>query len=155
MEGFLVREVLGSLDPGHVVSEWVTIDWQDCARRRFRVITDHGTPLGIDLPEGQGLSHGDVVYQVGSRIIAVRVRPTGVLVATPASVEQMGRAAYHIGNLHQPCLVQGETLVVLDDPVPQNVLDRLQVPYVQAQKVLEKGFTTNRLSDLTLSPHHD
>lgn len=155
MEGFLVRHVLGSLDQGQAPSEWVTIDWQDCARRRFRVVTDHGMALGIDLPEGQGLSHGDVVYQTGNQIIAVRVRPTGVLVATPASVEQMGRAAYHIGNLHQPCLVQGETLVVLDDPVPQNVLNRLKIPYVQANKVLEKGFTTNRLSDLTLSHHHD
>ncbi|MDA8194949.1 MAG: hypothetical protein M0Z53_13260 [Thermaerobacter sp.] len=151
--GILVKQTLGPVGRDETVSEWLTIDWQDCARKRFRSATDQGRAVAVDLEAGDGLAAGDVLWREGTRVIAVRVRPVMVLTAEPASLTEMGLAAYHVGNLHQPCLVEEGRLVVPDDPIMEGLFQQLGIEFVRSPRVLARGFFSSRRA--ALGHRHD
>lgn len=89
--------------------ETVTITRLESQRVRMRKTTNKGTDVGIDLPKGTKLRHGDVVLQENDKMIVVEIEPEDVLhvkvkenIPHHHAVEVPIRLGHTIGNLHRP-----------------------------------------------------
>ncbi|MCJ8504904.1 urease accessory protein UreE [Kocuria flava] len=82
--------------------ERVALAGPELRRRVQRVVTDHGTEVGIRLAERRELRDGDILHRDGRRAVVVTTLPTDVLVVAPATIGQMGRVAHALGNRHLP-----------------------------------------------------
>lgn len=138
------RDVLGRLQGNESNVEYVSVNWEECARRRLRKVTDRGTEVVIDLPPGPPLADGDILIRETQRTIAVRMLPADILVARPASLREMGTLCYQIGNLHQPVWVGEEEVVLPDEPQNEALLQRSHLPYAKERRLLPQGFATSR-----------
>src|SRR4051812_8569646 len=84
------------------------LTWRDCARRAVRGVTRGGLRVGVLLPLGQCVGHGDVVFEDGSSFVEVHVLPCEMLVANFADSVSIANAALELGNLHVPVQVLSE-----------------------------------------------
>lgn len=103
----------------------VELTWRDCARRAVRARSRGGTAVGILLPLGESVRHGDVVYEDDSAIIVVTVAPCEVVVAEFADPISLAKAALELGNLHVPVEASGTlALTTLPDGPAAGVFRR-------------------------------
>ena len=106
-------------------SDTLDVSWRDCARRAIRGTTRGGVAVGVLLPLGQSLRHGDVLFEDDARLVVASVVPVEVWVASFEDTASMAAAALELGNLHVPVEVaEGATLVALPDGPTRGVLDR-------------------------------
>ena len=127
----LCDRVLGnvaSLPPDQLAGKTIdTLDvtWRDCARRAVRGTTRGGVAVGVLLPLGQSLRHGDVLFEDAARVVVASVIPVEVWVASFEDSASMAAAALELGNLHVPVEVaDGPALVALPDGPTRGVFDR-------------------------------
>lgn len=107
------------------VRDTIDLSWRDCARRAVRARSRRGRTVGILLPLGSTLRHGDVVFEDDEEFVAVSVSPCDVWVADFADGASIAMAALELGNLHLPVEVPGPAqLVTLPDGPARGVLDR-------------------------------
>jgi len=133
----LCDRVLGNVDsdaadgyagrPRHVLE----LSWRECARRAVRGRTTSGVRVGVLLPPGTQLRHGDVIADDGAAVLVViSVLPCEVWVAEFADVGSLAAASLELGNLHVPVEVVTDgrlppALVTPPDGPTRGVLDRL------------------------------
>mgnify|MGYP004479040359 CR=1 FL=1 len=109
----IVEAVLGNLaelteqERAGLHLERVALSGPELRKRVQRVVTDHGTELGLRLAERRELKDGDILHREGSNAVVVSTLPTDVLVVAPATIEQMGRVAHALGNRHLPAQFLG------------------------------------------------
>ncbi|HYO08875.1 MAG TPA: urease accessory protein UreE [Tepidisphaeraceae bacterium] len=122
--------ILGNLGDGepwldHAARDVIDLTWFECFRRAVKKRTRGGRSVGLLLPLGTTLHHGDVVWKDDGGIIAVEVRPCEVLAVRPATLAETGMIAAELGNLHVPLEVRRDgTLLVLPDGPVEGVLRR-------------------------------
>lgn len=103
----------------------VALTWRDCTRRAVRARTGSGRQIGVLLPLGATLRHGDVLLETEDRLAVVDVTPCEVWVADFPDAASMASAALELGNLHVPVEVAGVLqLVILPDGPTRGALDR-------------------------------
>jgi urease accessory protein len=133
----LCDRVLGNVDSdaaGHYsgrAGDVLELSWRECARRAVRGRTTSGRAIGVLLPRGDHLRHGDVIaddHAMG--LVVVSVVPCEVWVAEFADAALLAAAALELGNLHVPVEVVADgslppALVTLPDGPTRGVLDRL------------------------------
>ena len=101
------------------------VSWRDCARRAVRGTTRGGVAVGVLLPLGQSLRHGDVLFEDDARLVVASVIPVEVWVASFDNPASMAAAALELGNLHVPVEVgDALTLTALPDGPTRGVFDR-------------------------------
>ena len=101
------------------------VTWRDCARRAIRCRTERGISVGVLLPLGINLCHGDVVLETQSTVVVAYVIPCEVWVAEFADAGSMATAALELGNLHIPVeVLEGVQLATLADGPARGVLDK-------------------------------
>lgn len=106
------------------------VTWRDCARRAVRGTTRGGVSVGVLLPLGQSLRHGDVLFEDHVRLVVASVIPVEVWVAGFETASSMAAAALELGNLHVPVEVaEGTTLIALPDGPTRGVFDRRAVKW--------------------------
>ena len=118
---------------GYAGREWDALEltWRDCTRRALRGRTEAGRSVGVLLPVGTQLRHGDVLAdEESTALVVVTVSPCETWVADFADAASMATASLELGNLHVPVEVPvGVTgplrLVTLPDGPTRGVLDRL------------------------------
>jgi urease accessory protein len=87
---------------------------------RRKVLTSaQGTPFLVDLAQATSLDHGDAFELEGGRLIAVVAAQEALLEVTGAD---LARIAWHIGNRHTPCQIDGDRLLIQRDHVIRNML---------------------------------
>lgn len=97
-------------------AEQIPLDRTDLQRCRLRTVSDRGTDVGIDLPPGTTLQHGDLVEGDG-RIMVIRQNPEVVGVVRPRPgagripAGTMALVAHAIGNMHRPISVTDDMVV--------------------------------------------
>ena len=96
---------------------------------RRRVTTRAGRTLALALPTGSVLIPGDVLHVGPGWYVAVEAAPEPVLVVTPRSREEAIRVAFEVGNRHFMLALDGERLLVPDDPAMDQLLARLGVVF--------------------------
>jgi urease accessory protein len=99
---------------------------------RRRVTTRAGRELALALPTGSVLTPGDVLHVARTWYVVVEAAPEPVLAATPATRAQALQLAFEVGNRHFTFAIDGERMLVPDDPAMEQILQRLGVPWERA-----------------------
>jgi urease accessory protein len=96
---------------------------------RRRVTTVGGRMLALALPTGTVMQPGDVLYVASDWYVMIEAAPEPVLAVTPRSHHEALRIAFEVGNRHFTLAVDGERLLVPDDPAMDQLLTRLRVGF--------------------------
>jgi urease accessory protein len=100
---------------------------------RRRVITRNGRELALALPTGSVLVPGDVLHVARDFYVVIEAALERVLAVTPRSREEGLRVAFEVGNRHFVLAVDGERLLVPDDPAMEQLLGRMGVAWQREQ----------------------
>ncbi|AUW94905.1 MAG: hypothetical protein OWR62_16460 [Sulfobacillus thermotolerans] len=148
MEPVSVTAVIGIYEENQTEKtiDWVDIDVELCDKLRWKKETEQGRLLLVDLPRFTTIGHHDVLYDDGHYQIVARMQPVAVWVMEPKTFEEMGTLCYHIGNLHQPCLVDGHTVLAPPEESLRALAHALKVSCRQEERILPRGFATRSRS---------
>jgi urease accessory protein len=100
----------------------VALIYEQRQKSRLKVITNAGVTLGLFLPRGTILKHGDILLADDGSCIRVEAAPEQLSVIESHDNFQLLRAAYHLGNRHVMLQIAAGQLAyqhdhVLDDMV--------------------------------------
>ena len=96
---------------------------------RRRVMTSAGRTLALALPTGSLLMPGAVLYVGADWYVVVECAAEPCFAVMPASREEALRVAFEVGNRHFNLAIDGERLLVPDDPGMDILLTRMGVHY--------------------------
>ncbi len=102
---------------------------------RRRVTTRAGRALALALPTGSALTPGEILHVGPGWYVVIEAAPEPVLAVTPRSREEALRVAFEVGNRHFTLAIEGERLLVPDDPAMDQLLTRLGVPFERVRAV--------------------
>ena len=102
---------------------------------RRRVTTQAGRTLALALPTGSVLTPGEILHVGPGWYVVIEAAPEPVLAVTPRSREEAIRIAFEVGNRHFTLALDGERLLVPDDPAMDQLLGRLGVAFERVQSV--------------------
>lgn len=102
---------------------------------RRRVRTRAGRDLHLALPTGSRLTPGDVVHVGPDWYVRVEAAIEAVLAVRPPSIEDTVRLAFEVGNRHFTLALDGDRLLVPDDPAMVQLLDRLGFAYERTRAI--------------------
>lgn len=102
---------------------------------RRRLKTASGREVALALPTGSVLEHGALLFLGPDFYLEVEAIPEPVLAVLPGSYREGLRAAFEVGNLHFPLGVDGERLLVPDDPAMEQLLTRLGLAFEKTEAV--------------------
>ena len=102
---------------------------------RRRVTTRAGRTLALALPTGSVLTPGEILHVGPGWYVVVEAAPEPVLAVTPRSRDEALRVAFEVGNRHFTLAIDGERLLVPDDPAMDQLLTRLGVAFERARSV--------------------
>jgi len=102
---------------------------------RRRVTTQAGRTLALALPTGSVLTPGDILHVGPGWYVVIEAAREPVLAVTPRSREEALRIAFEVGNRHFTLAIDGERLLVPDDPAMDQLLGRLGVAFDRVQSV--------------------
>ncbi len=103
-------------------ADTVTLDYDARFLRRKRLVADGGLTFVVDLEQTTSLDQGDALELTDGRLVQVKAAAEEVLVITG---DHLPRLAWHIGNRHTPCQIEGARLVIQRDPVIKHMLEHL------------------------------
>jgi urease accessory protein len=92
---------------------------------RRRVETRAGRALTLALPTGSTLTPGEVLHRDTTWYVVVEAAPEPLLAVTPRSHAEALRVAFEVGNRHFTLALDGDRLLVPDDPAMEELLTRL------------------------------
>ncbi len=154
----IVEAVLGNLaelteqERAGLHLERVVLDGPSLRKRIQRVVTDHGTEVGIRLAQRRELQDGDILHREGRNAVVVSTLPTEILAVAPESVERAAFVAHSLGNRHLPAQffgpaaafegLEGHTgvMVVQYDHTAEAFLRSAGVRYARLERVMEIPF---------------
>jgi urease accessory protein len=102
---------------------------------RRRVTTRGGRELLLALPTGSTLQSGAVLHVGPDFYVALEAALEPVLAVTPHSREEALRVAFEVGNRHFTLALDGDRLLVADDPAMEQLLTRLGVDWARDRAV--------------------
>jgi len=94
-----------------------------------------GRTLALALPTGSTLTPGQILHVGPDWYVVVEGAPERVLSVTPGSREAALRVAFEVGNRHFTLAIEGDRLLVPDDPAMEQLLTRLGVSFARATAV--------------------
>lgn len=102
---------------------------------RRRVTTQAGRTLALALPTGSALTPGEILHVGPGWYVVIEAAPEPVLAVTPRSRDEAIRIAFEVGNRHFTLALDGECLLIPDDPAMEQLLGRLGVAFERVQRV--------------------
>jgi len=107
------------------VDEILELSFEQRERSRFRAELLGGEEIGVDLPNGALLRHGDRLLLDDGRVIAIEAAAETLMEVRARNAVQLTRIAYHVGNRHVPMQVGAGWLRLLPDHVLKAMIERL------------------------------
>jgi urease accessory protein UreE len=101
---------------------------------RRRVRTRAGRELHLALPTGSGLAPGDVIHVDADWYVRVEAATERVLVVRPTGFADAVRLGFEVGNRHFTLAVEGDQLLIPDDPAMVQLLGRLGVAFERDER---------------------
>ena len=105
----------------HDATDTVALDYEARLIRRRRLVSAKGVEFLVDLAETISLNAGDCFDLGDNGTVAVEAAPEALLEVTG----DLPRLAWHIGNRHTPCKIEGDRLLIRDDHVLADMLKQL------------------------------
>jgi urease accessory protein len=105
----------------------LTAEERRWARRRVR--TQGGRALALALPTGTRLRPGEIIVVAPAWYVVVEAAVEPVIAIAPRSRDEALRIAFEVGNRHCALAIEGDELLVPDDPAMRQLLERLGVEW--------------------------
>jgi urease accessory protein len=118
----MATEMAGPEGPAHEVIE---LAFEQRERSRFRATLLSGEEIGVDLPPGTLIRHGDRLRLADGRVVAVEAAREHLLEVHAHDAVGLARIAYHVGNRHVPLQIGDGWLRLLPDHVLRAMIERL------------------------------
>lgn len=132
--------------------ETAPVKSDDLLKSILRVTSDHGRDYGIRLDdESEVLENGSAFLLGDKKLLVLSVVPDEVIVITPKDIDDMGRIAHMLGNLHKPVQVKDGTITLLMDPVVAETLKQQGTAYTVEEMRLDAPM---QYANLTPGHHH-
>ena len=93
-------QIVERLSEGAPVQATLTLPFELRQKSRLRARLDSGEEVGLFLPRGTVLRHGDRLRATSGLVVEVRAAPETVSTARADDPLLLARAAYHLGNRH-------------------------------------------------------
>ncbi len=93
-------QIVERLNADLPVQATLTLPFDLRCKSRLRTRLDSGEEVGLFLPRGTVLRHGDRLRATGGLVVEVRAAPETVSTARADAPLLLARAAYHLGNRH-------------------------------------------------------
>lgn len=106
----------------------LALTWEQRRWVRGKFRTAKGREIGLALPTGTPLAPGAVVLIEKDWYVRVEALAEPLLFVTPRNHAESIKLAFEIGNRHFPLALEGQDVVVPDDPVMAQLFARLNVP---------------------------
>ncbi len=135
---------LHDADLGRLERDALVLTAEERRWGRRRVTTRAGRTLALALPTGSVLTPGDILYIGPGWYVVIEAAPEPVLVVTPGSREEAIRLAFEVGNRHFTLAIDGDQLLVPDDPAMDQLLTRLGVAFERTRSVFVPVGTGHR-----------
>lgn len=103
----------------------LTLPFELRQKSRLRTRLDGGEEVGLFLPRGTVLRHGDRLRTTSGVVVEVRAAPETVSTARTDNPLLLARAAYHLGNRHIALQVGSGWLRYLHDHVLDHMVKDL------------------------------
>jgi urease accessory protein len=116
----VARSVMRGAGAG--AADRVELTYEGRLLRRRLLRTAAGAEVLVDLAETTGLADGDALVLDDGKRIAVVAAGEDLVAVTGGN---LARLAWHIGNRHTPCQIEGERLVIARDHVLEAMLRQL------------------------------
>lgn len=100
----------------------LALTYEDRFLRRKVLTTEEGLTFLVDLEHTTSLDHGGVLVLEDGREIGIVAAPEDLLEVTGP---HLSRLAWHIGNRHTPCQIEGDRLLIQRDHVIRDMLEKL------------------------------
>lgn len=100
----------------------ITLDFDHRYRRRFRLVTDQGDEVILDLPIAVAMADRDGVQLDDGTWFLVRAAPEPVVDVAHEDSGQLVRLAWHLGNRHVPTEICHQSLRIRPDHVIEAML---------------------------------
>lgn len=111
----------------------ISLTYRERYRRRGRLRAEDGTEFLLDLAEATELPHGALLALEDGRLVQISAAPEPLARITGTSLP---RLAWHVGNRHTPCQIEGDSLLIQRDHVLEAMLqclgakiDHLEAPF--------------------------
>ncbi len=98
------------------------LDYDQRFLRRKVIETVSGKQFVVNLSQTTSLDDGDAFELEGGGFVAIMAAPEPLL---RVRGESLSRLAWHIGNRHTPCQIEGDHVLIQRDPVIAHMLDHL------------------------------
>lgn len=118
------------------VFDSLTLPWETRQKGRFRAVSDKGREVGVFLPRGGALRHGELLHTECGKTLMVQARAETLVHAGCDDWFVFARACYHLGNRHVPLQIGERWLRFQPDHVLQELAELLGL----ATSTLEAGF---------------
>lgn len=107
----------------------LVLTWEERRWNRKRVLTRRGREIALALPTGSVLAAGDILLVEPEWYLEVEPAAEPVIAVFPRDRAQALRIAFEVGNRHFSLALEGEALLVPDDPAMEQLLTRLGVTW--------------------------
>jgi urease accessory protein len=117
-----IHELLSEPTTTHTT---LTLPFEQRQKSRLHATLDDGTEVGLFLPRGTVLRHGDCLCATDGRVIEVRAAPETVSTITASEPQLLTCAAYHLGNRHVALQIGSGWLRYRHDHVLDEMVEHL------------------------------
>ncbi len=124
----VIEQLVDPPEPGVLAGlerDRLPLGWEERRWTRRRVRTAAGREVALALPTGTVLEPGAILLVERDWYLEVEVLPEPLIAIQPGSWPAAIRAAFEIGNRHFPLAIDGETILVPDDPAMEQLAIRL------------------------------
>lgn len=115
----------------------LTLPFELRQKSRLRARLDSGEEVGLFLPRGTVLRHGDLLRAASGLIVRIEAAPETVSTARTDDPLRLARACYHMGNRHLPLQIGAGWLRYRHDPVLDKMVRELGLTVVCEQAPFE------------------
>ena len=115
----------------------LTLPYELRQKSRLRAQLDEGAEIGLFLPRGTVLRHGDRLLTSTGELIEVHAANESVSTASSDDALLLLRAAYHLGNRHVPLQISTHWLRYRHDHVLDDMLRQLGLSIITEQAPFE------------------
>lgn len=117
--------------------DFLLLAYEERHRRRFRLTTEGGRDVLLNLERATLLNHGDALELETGELIEVRAADEPLLEVRASSPHALLRLAWHLGNRHLPAVLEPERILIRRDHVIAEMLKGLGAEV----REIEAGFS--------------
>ena len=108
--------------PTSKAMDGVTLDYDARHRRRYRLRTNGGEDVLLDLAEAVAMADGDGLRLDDNHWLSVQAGQENLIETTADNFEHLTRVAWHLGNRHLPAAISANRILIRPDHVIESMV---------------------------------